>query len=137
MDAFLVRQEGLLADAAALHYEFLSVTRTAGGWDVRAKYPGLGIAGRHDFVNVPVAIGTTRRFGTAIVEGFRVESSVVFLDRIRVTLRAGNLGGRCFVRRLLDVGVTIDASKRHAMNGIGKRVLLDLQAYLLAVNVLG
>jgi hypothetical protein len=79
MDAFSIREYGAIADAAALHDRFVSMTFTARLSDRGPVYSGVWIAGgqhRGEIAIPGVAITASRCF-RAIVNSLGVETAIV------------------------------------------------------------
>src|SRR5215469_603791 len=107
----------------------------AGLRDVGMGHGRFGIGGGDGFMHVAVTIAAGGG-GVAGSGQLCVRAVAVGRSGIGVTLRAGDLLRRRFVREALDVGVTVDAGKHGAVDGVLHLCRIDEKTARLAVHVL-
>ncbi len=114
VNAFSIRKEWAIANAASLHHRFVSVTPAAGFGNVRPGYCRILIAGRQDRSHVAilrVAIKTRRRF-RSVVNGLGMETVIILSVRRRVEERTCQIG-KCLRRAVASLTLKRRRRGRH------------------------
>ena len=137
MHTVLIRRENLGADAAPIHRALLSMAITAGCGNVSVTHRRLGVAYREYVMRTTMAIYTGRRRRSIGSFLLRMETVLIGLRRICVTINTRNFFGLCLVWRLFYILMTIHAAEHRSVDGSLHLLRIDVEADLLAIHILG
>ena len=133
VNALLVGEKGLGADAVGFHQEFLPVATAAGGWDVVVVYRRRGIGGREHLVRIAMAVlarsgRCPAGLAVAGVKTVRVGLLGIGVAGGAVNGFQGGVGEGCCI------SMAVNAGEHAAVNGMPEFGAIDIEADGLALD---